>query len=324
VAITGAAAYLGRSLIALLEEDDRISSIVAVDVEPPATAGHKTRFVEIDLGASRSEERLAEALKQAGVSALVHLAFLSGPTRESGGAHELESVGTMHAINACRRAEVHKLVQWSHTWLYGAEPTNPNFLTEDHPLRARRDEPFFADRIEAEAEALRFARPGKGRVVTLLRTAPMIGPTVHNTLTRTLRRRLVPAVLGFDPLWQFVHESDAVAAFKLAVDRDCPGVFNVAGVGVLPWSTVIKLAGRAPLLLPRSVLQGAAGAAWRLGVGGAPPALLDYLQYLCVVDGGRAQQVLGFDPAYTSREALLEYVDAQRRRESPERAETVG
>ncbi len=34
--------------------------------------------------------------------------------------------------------------------LYGASPTNPNFLTEWHPLGARRDEPFFADKLDAE------------------------------------------------------------------------------------------------------------------------------------------------------------------------------
>ena len=39
------------------------------------------------------------------------------------------------------------------TVLYGATPSNPNFLAEHHPLRADVHEPFFADKIEAEGEA---------------------------------------------------------------------------------------------------------------------------------------------------------------------------
>jgi len=36
-------------------------------------------------------------------------------------------------------------------------------------------------------------------------------------VTRYLSRKLVPTMMGFDPLLQFIHEVDAIAAFKLAV-----------------------------------------------------------------------------------------------------------
>ena len=105
---------------------------------------------------------------------------------------------------------------------------------ERHPLRADADEPFFADKIAAEREVAAFAAKARGTVVTILRTAPIVGPTVRNYITRYLAERIVITLLGFDPLWQFVHEVDAIAAFKLAIDRDFPGVFNIVGEGVLP------------------------------------------------------------------------------------------
>jgi UDP-glucose 4-epimerase len=302
-------------LIGLLEEDDRVRRIVSIDVEAPRTAGRKTRVYEVDLTQPSAEERVAEIFAAESVETLVHLAFLASPSQATAWAHELESVGTMHLLNACRRAQVRKLVMWSQTVLYGAHPTNPNFLSEKHALRARRAERFFADKIEAEVEALRFGRPGKGRVVTILRTATVLGPTVRNYLTRYLSHRIVPTVLGFDPLWQFVHEADAVAAFKIAVDRDVPGVFNVVGDGVLPLSTVVKLAGRAALPLPRAVMRSLSGALWVAQLSEAPPSFLDYLQYVCVADGELAQKVLGFAPVYTTREALIEYASAQHLRD---------
>lgn len=315
VAVTGAASFLGLNLIGLLEEDDRVRRIVSLDIKPPRTAGQKTRVYDVDLTQAAAEERIAEIFAAEGVDTLVHLAFLASPSHAAAWAHELESVGTMHLLNACRRTQVRKLVMWSQTILYGAHPTNPNFLSEKHPLRARRKEPFFADKIEAENDVLRFGKPGQGRIVTILRTATILGPTVQNYLTRYLSHRFVPTVLGFDPLWQFVHEADAVAAFKLAVDRDTPGVFNIAADGVLPLSTVVKLAGRLALPLPRSVASALVSGFWVAQLIEAPPSFLDYLQYLCVADGEHARRAMGFVPVYTTREALIDYASAQHLRD---------
>jgi len=243
IALTGAASFLGRNLIGVLEEDPRVSRIVALDIKAPDTSGEKTRVVNVDLTAPSSVERVAKALAGEGVDTLVHLCFLSSPTHGTAWAHELESIGTMHLLNAARQVSPRKLVLWSQTILYGAHPTNPNFLTERHPLRADTDEPFFADKIAAEREVNAFGAKAKGTVVTILRTAPIVGPTVKNYVTRFLAQRMVMTLLGFDPLWQFVHEVDAIAAFKLAIDRDFPGTFNIVGDGVLPLETVIKLAG---------------------------------------------------------------------------------
>jgi UDP-glucose 4-epimerase len=117
-------------------------------------------------------------------------------------------------------------------------------------------------------------------------------------------------------LIQLLHEADAVAAFKLAVDRDVPGIFNIVGDGVLPLSTVVKLSGRFALPVPRSVANAIGSALWIAQVADVPPTLLDYLQYLCVADGDRARKEMGFAPAFTTREALLDFASAQHLRDA--------
>jgi UDP-glucose 4-epimerase len=315
VAIVGAGSFLGSNLAGLLEEDPRIRRIIALDTEPPQARGDKTRVYPLDLTDPKADVRLSEVLTSERVDALVHLAFLSSPSFAAAWAHELESVGTMHAMVAARHAQVRKVVLWSQTILYGAHPTNPNFLTERHPLRANRREPFFADKVEAEAEVQRFADRSPGSVVTILRTAPILGPTVQNYLTRYLSRRVCPTMMGFDPLWQFVHEIDALAAFKLAIDRDVPGVFNIVADGVLPLSTVIKLAGRVAMPIPHPIAETAIAALWMAQLAYAPPTFLKYLRFLSVADGRKAWDTMGFRPAYTTREALLDFASAQRLRD---------
>jgi UDP-glucose 4-epimerase len=315
VALTGAASFLGANLIGLLEEDPRIGRIVAIDHKAPSTGQRKTRFYEVDFTAPSAEARLAEILGAEQADTLVHLAFMSSPTHATAHAHELESVGTRHVLVAARHAAIRKVVAWSQTLLYGANPTNPNYLTEKHPLRAPAHEPWFADKIEAELELARFAERQPGSVVTTLRLAPILGPTVRNYLTRWLARRLVPVAMGFDPLVQFLHEVDAIAAFKLAIDRDHAGVFNIVGDGVLPLSTVIKIAGRLALPVPHPLASTVGAAAWLAQLVDAPPSFMHYLRFLCVADGAKAKERLGFRPAYTTREAVLDFTNAQRLRD---------
>ncbi len=316
VAVTGAASFLGKNLVALLEEDPTTERVVTIDVRATDKAGPKTKQHALDLTTASSEEDVAQVLSSERVDTLVHLGFLSSPTHATAWAHEMESVGTMHLLNAARQVGLRKLVQWSQTLLYGAHPTNPNFLSERHPLRADPDEPFFSDKLAAERELSAFAAKSKGTIVTLLRTAPILGPTVQNWVTRYLSMSIVPTLLGFDPLFQFVHEVDALAAFKLSIDRDYPGTYNIVGEGVLPLSTVLRLAHRTPLPLMHTLAGALVGPLWATQVSAFPPSFLRYLRYVCVADGEKAAATMNFRPAYTTREALLDYINAQRLREA--------
>jgi UDP-glucose 4-epimerase len=315
VAVTGACGFLGSNLIGMLEQDERVRRIVAIDLKPAPTGGEKTRSYEVDLTQPAAEARVAEILAAERVDTVAHLAFLSSPTYATAWAHELESIGTMHVAVAAGHAQVRKFVLWSLTWLYGARPSNPNFLTEKHALRAPSGEPFFADKIDAEDQARKLAQRSPGTAVTILRTAPILGPTVHNALTRYFARKLVPTMMGFDPLVQFLHEADAIAATHLAVMRDAPGTFNVVGDGVLPLSMAIKLAGRIAVPIPHPVAETIAALGWVAQFVEAPPSFLRYLRFLCVADGRRAGAGMGFRPAYSSRDAVLDFAGAQRLRD---------
>jgi len=134
-------------------------------------------------------------------------------------------------------------------------------------------------------------------------------------VTRYLAQRVVLTLLGFDPLWQFVHEVDAIAAFKRAVDRDYPGTFNIVGEGVLPVSTIVRMAGRIPVPVFHPLAEPMVGALWASQIAAAPASFLRYLRYLCVADGDKAARVMGFRAAYTTREALSDYISAQRLRD---------
>jgi UDP-glucose 4-epimerase len=316
IAITGASTFLGRNIVGVLEEDDSVGRIVVIDVKNPSTAGPKTVFYEVDLTQPAVESRVAEILHAEQVETLAHLAFAASPTQATAWAHELESVGTMHVLAACRKHALRKLVVRSSVLVYGPHPSNPNFLSEDHPLRGLHGSHFVDDKLDVEQQVKKFAEQEAKCRVTVLRMAPILGPTIDNYVVRWLSRRLVPTVMGHDPLVQFLHEVDAVAALKLAIDREVPGAFNIVGEGVLPISTVVKLAGRLSLPIPYPLFRRIAGLLWVAQLSEAPPQFVAALRYLCIAEGERARTQLGFRPVYSGRDAVLDFEGALRLREA--------
>jgi UDP-glucose 4-epimerase len=316
VAVSGADTFLGRNVVALLEEDERVGRVVLLDVRCPRTAGNKSIFYELDLTQPGVESRIAEILHAEQVDTLVHLAFVASPTAATAWAHELESVGTMHLLAACARHRLPKLVMRSSVLAYGPHPGNPGFLSEDRPLRGLPGAPWIEDKVDVEQQLQRYADEHPECCVTVLRLSPLLGPTVDNYVTRWLSRRLPPTVLGYDPLIQLIHEVDAVAACKLAIDRDAPGVYNVVGEGVLPISTLVRLAGRLPLPIPYGVFRRVAGLLWVAQLSEAPAAFVAALRYPCVADGRKAREALGFRPVYSTRDAVLDFEGALRLREA--------
>jgi UDP-glucose 4-epimerase len=302
VALTGPTGDFGTLLLPRLRDDARVSRVVTLGTR--GTSGPRVTHHRVDLTRYDVESELVDLLTEAQVDVLYHLAFLHGRTRSGAFAHEVEVIGTLHVLAAAARAGVRKLVVPSYTLVYGARPENPALLSEDAPLSASMASRFVADRVEVEKQVAAFRQAHPEVEVTVFRFAPVLGPTADNPATRFFRRPVVPSLLGFDPLWQALHEDDACAALLHVLDKPSAGVFNVVAEEVLPLSAMIALAGSRALPLPaplaRAILKGLNAA----GVTATPPTLLDYLHYACVADGGRCREVLGFRPRHTAREAL--------------------
>lgn len=308
VAVTGVRGFVGAEIIKRLEEDRRYGKIVALDIRKPSFPLDKTQFKKLDLTLPTADADVAAILEKEGVDTVVHAAFLSHPTHNSAWAHELEDIGTMHVLNACAEARVRKLVLSSTTLVYGASPLNPNFLTEEHDLKGHPRSRFINDKVSAEKQVRRFRQENPDTIVTVLRVAPTLGPTVQNFVTRFFSRLVCPVMMGYDPLLQFVHEQDVVDAFKLVLDGDHHGEFNVVGEGVLPYSTVLAMMGKLPLPMPHFLAYPISNALWITQVFDSPPNMLDFIRYLCVADGRKARDVLGFVPRHDIKATIRDFL----------------
>lgn len=317
LAVTGTASFLGARLLPRLVEARGGDGVVAIDVGP-APAALRARRREVDLTEPASDQRLLDVFREEDVDTVVHLAFFTGPRRDTSYAHELESIGTLNLLAAAAAAGVRHVVLRSWTAVYGARGQNPNSLTEDMALQPAPGLAWMRDKLEAEQHAAAFARRYPDMAITILRMALLLGPGVHTFYTRMLDRRLLPVLMGYDPLVQLLHPDDALAALLAALQRPRPGAFNVVPTRPIPLLSALHLAEKVPVPVPHPVAYAAADLLWAAGVGHAPSGFVDYARFPFVADGEKARKELGFRAAHSSREALLSYLRYRHPRSQPQ------
>jgi len=313
IAITGLRTFLGERLAERLLRRSPSLRIVGFDTRRPPGLDSRIRFDAIDLTAPGAAAELAERLVDEGVEVLVHAAFRRDATADLARDRALETDGSLRVIDACVDARVARIVLASSTMLYGPRSDNPNFLTEDHPLRGHPDAHSVANRIEVESLLADCARRTPQLEVTVLRSCWVLGPNFDDRVSRYFSLPVVPKLLGYDPMLQFVHEDDYLYAFECAALESHPGVFNVVGRGILPIATLLRLGGRRPIALPARLLYRMAYYPGQRLTGDPPAAFYDYLRYLWVADGARGWDAFG-ESVYSTRETWIEFVSARRSR----------
>lgn len=313
IAITGASSFRGELVLKRLAELPQVKEVHVFDVKAPLTHAAKIIFHRIDLTRDGADDLMAQLLIKNEIKCLVHGALFSGPGRNGSTRREVETIGTFHVLNALAEAKVTRCIVLSDTFVYGAHSQNPNFITENHPLRSLGPD-FVRARVDVEKQLMEFAKDYTNCEVCVLRFAPILGPNSTNVRARYFLVGIIPKVLGYDPLLQFIHEDDAAMAIHLALFSHARGAFNIVGKGVLPLSTGIHLSGRFPVPVATPICKTVFSLGFLLRVWDLPSAMVPFFQYLCVADGSRAAKHLRFRPRYSSRQALKALIEAARLR----------
>ncbi len=308
IAITGASSFLGERFLRRLIRDGHGDDIVVIDVAEPSISEGAIHFRKVDLTEPAADQAMLDLLKADGIETLVHMAFFTSPRRDTTNAHELESIGTLAVLAAAAAANVKNVVMRSFTFVYGARGQNPALIREETPLPPRAALGWLRDKVEAEEHAAQFARRYPEMAVRVLRFAPLFGPYVRNFYTRIFDRRLVPTLMGYDPLLQLLHPDDAEEALVRATFSEERGAFNITPRGVVPLATSLHLSGKVPAPVPHLAAYFAVDALYAAGLVEAPSGFVDYVRYPCVADGEKAKRHLDFEARYSSRQALESYI----------------
>ncbi len=318
IGLTGGNSFLGSLVLKRFASSPSIGEVHIFDLVPPTVVSNKFLFHRIDLKKDEASFEIAAILSKNKITTFLHGALFSGPTRKPDH-HEIESIGTFHVLNALAKAHVKRLIVHGATFVYDARPENPNFVCENFPINRQSNTKipkFIKTRIDVENQIQDFADTYSQCSVTVLRFAPILGPTATNIRARYFFTKIIPKIWGYDPLVQFIHEDDAARAHTLAfLSNTKGGIFNIVGKGVLPLSTGIHLSGKIPIPCPSALCRSFFATGFSTKLWDLPHDIIPFFQYLCVADGKKAKQVLGFDAKYSSRQALKSVIESNRLRE---------
>jgi UDP-glucose 4-epimerase len=298
VLIPGIGGKLGKMLTLMLIE--RGHQVIGIDRRPFREAPPGVELHEVDIRKRAAEE----VFRRVRPNAVIHLATVTHLAVQSEDRYRINLGGTRAVFDHSRTYGVEHVVFVGRHTYYGAAPDSPLYHTEDEPPMALQHFPELTDLVAADLYAGSALWRMPEFVTTVLRMCYTLGPTGHGTLATFLKGSRVPTLLGFDPLFQFMHEHDVVSAMCTAIEKRPKGVFNVAGPQPIPLSVLIREAGRTHIPIPEMVFASALG---RFGLPRLPRGALSHIKYPVVVDDRAFREATGFAHTVSELEAVAQY-----------------
>jgi UDP-glucose 4-epimerase len=295
VLVTGVCGRLGKLLARELHRTD---CVVGVDRRPFTDRPKDIVHHQVDM----RRKKMKDIFRGRNIRAVVHLGIIHDPRRSERDRHSWNIVAFQKLLDYMSQYEVPKLVVLSGANVYGPQPNNPQFLTEDAPLLGAQHFGGMRDLVELDMLAQSFFWKHPNAETVVLRPCHIVG-RVHNAASNYLRLERPVMVMGFDPMMQVVQK-DIVRAIQLALRPGVRGIFNIRGPGEMPLSHLIRQVGGRPRLVPSPLARVVLDQLWKLRLSSFPSQELDHLRYVCMVDDSRARTELGYEPAHSIDQVL--------------------
>jgi UDP-glucose 4-epimerase len=301
VLVPGMSGRLGKLLAERLLELGH--DVIGIDRRPFREAPGGVEMHEVDIRKRAAEDVFRRVRPQA----VIHMATVTHLIVQSDDRYRINLGGTRAVFeHSSTYGAEHVVFVGRHTY-YGAAADSPLFHNEDEPPMGLSSFPELADLVAADLYAGSALWRYPTFATSVLRMVYTLGPTGHGTLATFLRGKRVPTLLGFDPLFHFMHERDVVNALCTTLDKRPKGVFNVAGPQPVPLSVVIRETGRSNIPIPEIVFSMMLG---RMGLPKLPTGALEHIKYPVTVDGSAFAKATGFKHEIDEKGAMTAYREA--------------
>jgi len=301
VLIAGIGSVLGRHLTRMLVDDG--PTVVGIDRRPWLDPPESVKLHPFDIRKRPAED----VFRTFRPDAVVHMATVTHLERKTEDRYRINLHGTRAVFENCARYGAKKAIFVGRHTYYGATPDSPLFHKESAPPMASTTFPELADLVAADLYATTALWQHPSLDTVILRFVYQLGPSRAATLASFIKGPRVPTILGFDPLFQFMHELDMARAIRSALQPGLRGVYNVAGPNPIPLSTLVEETGSTRLPIPEPIFVRALG---RFGLPRLPRGALDHIKYPVVVDDASFRKEAGFVPEHDARSTMQAFMQA--------------
>jgi UDP-glucose 4-epimerase len=309
VLVTGSSGYLGSVCVNRLAQNPDMQ-VIAVDLRLPAKQLPGVIYETSDIRAPELEAIIARHQPET----VVHLAAIM-PSAKSDRAFEysVDVGGTKNLLDACVKHAVKRIIISSSGAAYGYHPDNPEWLTENDPIRGNEIFAYSHHKRLVEEMLAEYRKSSPQLEQVIFRIGTILGPTVKNQITDMFEKPRILAVAGSDSPFVFIHDEDVVGAILHGIRDGKPGAYNVAGDGKLTIYELAKRLGKPCLTLPAFVITSALWLLKKLGLSQYGPEQLYFLRYRPVLLNTRLKEEFGYRPKLSSADVFELYRTARQK-----------
>ncbi len=289
VILTGIAGRLGRRVAQRLA---RQHTVIGIDRRPCLGLPDGVVHHRLDLRRRPAED----VFRNSNADAVLHLGVVHNFRIPSERLYARNVIASETLLRYVSKYHIKKLVLLSSGDVYGPSPTNSHFIDEDAPLMASQRFPEIRTVVAVDRTVQSFFWRHHDIETVILRPAHIVGPNVRNAPSNYLRLRVIPTMMGFDPMVQLIHEDDLLRFIELALRPGIRGVFNLAGTEPVPLSRILKILGKPVLPIPHPLFKAFLERAWRYRLTSFPAPELDHIRFNTVLDTKRAKEELQATP----------------------------
>jgi nucleoside-diphosphate-sugar epimerase len=326
VAITGPTGDIGRALLRQLDDAPEVDRVIGMARRPfdPADLGlEKTEYRQGDILDRDSIDNLVEE-----ADVLVHLAFIILGGREE--THRINLEGTRNVFEAATSAGLKRFIYTSSVAAYGFHDENPQPLTEEVAPKGTNEFYYSAQKAELERELHRMV-DGSDVEAYVFRPCIVAGPDALTMITALVEQLQLggrlPQITAFlnsvpflkpvlpDPgtPFQLVHHDDVAQALVASITgRGEPGIYNLAAEGTIQFSDFAAALGWYSVPVPNLAVDVTAEVISRIPFAPAELSWINAARVPVLMDTQKAREKLGWEPAYDTRETLIETVEGAR------------
>lgn len=297
IVLTGISGRLGRRVAQRLRRKHEV-----VGIDQRASPGLPSNIVhhQVDIRRRPAED----ILRNGKFDAVVHLGVVHNFRIPSEKLFARNVIGTETLLRYVSKYNIKKLILLSSGDVYGPMPTNSHFISEDAPLMASQRFPEIRTLVAVDRAVQSFFWRHVDIETVILRPAHIVGPHVRNAPSNYFRLRIIPKIMGFDPMVQLIHEDDLLRYIEAALEPGVRGVFNLAGIDPVPLSRIHKMLGKPTLPVPDFLFKGALERAWKYRLTSFPAPELDHIRFNAVLDTKRSREELKMQPERNLYEIL--------------------
>jgi UDP-glucose 4-epimerase len=305
ILVTGATGYIGSQAIKrFAKETETIGEIYGLDIKPaPAEFSSLKNYHHLQQDIR--DAKIVEQLKDKNIQIVVHLASLVGVSKNSRDfEYSVEVEGAKNLLNFTKECNVKQFVVTSSGAAYGYHEDNPEYLSEDDPIRGNYEFPYAYHKRRIEEEIELFKKENTDVKFLIFRPGTILGKTVNNQITDLFKKPVLVGIKGSKSPFNFILDEDVVECLFIGMRDEREGTYNLAGDGYMTFPQIAQVLKKPFLPLPQKLVKKSLGFLSKIKLTQYGPEQTKFLAYRPVLSNKKLKSSFGYTPKLSSEDCF--------------------